>query len=334
MIEAEGLTKRFGGRMAVDAATFRVERGETVGFLGPNGAGKSTTMRMLTGYLAPSAGAARVNGHDVEREPLAARRSVGYLPESNPLYRDMRVGEFLRYRARIKGLDRGGRERSVAESMDRCRVAEARDRVIGQLSKGYRQRVGLADSLLGKPPLLILDEPTVGLDPNQVVETRQLIRELGRDRTVFLSTHVLQEVEWLCPRVLIIDRGRLVAEGDAGELARRHARERVVALEVLAPAGSDGPRFGASVAKALRDLPGVRRVEERGTAPGGGHAFGVAAGAEGDLRLKVSALARARQWLVQELRLEPLRLEDLFARLTGHGTDGDGRPAGPERKDS
>ena len=326
MIHAEGLTKRFGGRIAVDAATFHVERGQTVGFLGPNGAGKSTTMRMLTGFLAPSAGRVRVAGHDMEHETLAARRSIGYLPESNPVYRDMRVMEFLGYRARLKGIARSARKRAIGEAMDRCRIDAVRERMIGQLSKGYRQRVGLAESILGKPPLLILDEPTVGLDPNQVAETRQLINDLGRECTIFLSTHILHEVETLCPRVLIIDKGRLVAEGNTVELARLHARERSVAMEISPPPGSRADRFAQQAARELKGLPGVRQVETKGLTEDGAHAFRVtfdAKKADGlaDLRPAIAALSSSRGWLVQELRLEPLRLEDLFARITGHARE-------------
>lgn len=336
MIDAHALTKRFGARTAVDALTFAVERGETVGFLGPNGAGKSTTMRLLTGFIAPSAGTVRVAGHDIEAEPLAARRSIGYLPESNPLYRDMRVHEFLRFRARLKRLPRARRVAAVEESLERCRVADVRDRIIGQLSKGYRQRVGLADALLGKPPLLILDEPTVGLDPNQVVETRRLIRDIGRECTVFLSTHILHEVEFLCPRVLIIDRGRLVAEGAAADLARRHARERVLYVECYPAVAStdrnkttavDPARFGQDAARAFRGIPGVKHVAVLDPTPEGASAFRITAtnrdtGPEdqaGELRRATAALAQTQGWLIQEMRLEPLRLEELFAHLTGHG---------------
>ena len=215
MIEVEGLSKRYGSRLAVNNVSFRVEPGEIVGFLGPNGAGKSTTLRMLTGYLAPSQGAIRIDGVDAVRNSIHARDRLGYMPEGVPLYREMRVREYLRHRGALKGVSK------VAEAVDRCLelagVADARNRIIGQLSKGYRQRVGLAEALIADPPILILDEPTSGLDPNQVRQFRELVRNFGGKKTVLLSTHILSEVEAVCDRVIIIREGEKVADLAPGD---------------------------------------------------------------------------------------------------------------------
>ncbi len=221
MIEVEHLTKRFGKIVAVDDVSFRVEEGEVVGFLGPNGAGKSTVMRILTAFTPATSGMVRVAGFDPFWESLQVRQRVGYLPENVPLYRDMRVSEYLFHRARLKGVPACEQKRRIGEVLDRCGIAEVAGRVIGQLSKGYRQRVGLADALVNDPPILILDEPTVGLDPNQVRLVREMIKELGKRRTVRRSAHILSEVEMICPRVLIISGGRIVAEDKTENLKSR-----------------------------------------------------------------------------------------------------------------
>jgi ABC-2 type transport system ATP-binding protein len=230
VIEVQHLTKRFGQLVAVDDVSFRVEQGEVVGFLGPNGAGKTTVMRILTAFLPATSGTVRVAGADPFWQSLAVRRQVGYLPESVPLYAEMRVAEYLFHRARLKGVAACERKRRVAEVMERCGIPEVAHRLIGQLSRGYRQRVGLADALVNDPPILILDEPTVGLDPNQVRLVREMIRELGRDRTVLLSTHILSEVELICPRVIVLSAGRLVADGRTADIL---AREQASLEEVF-----------------------------------------------------------------------------------------------------
>lgn len=217
-IEVVDLAKRFGPTLAVDGISFSVEPGEIVGFLGPNGAGKTTTMRILTGFIPATSGRARVAGFDVFRQSAAARRRIGYLPENVPLYREMRVWEYLEYRAALKQVPRAVREGRIETVLERIRITDHADRIIGQLSKGYRQRVGLADTLLHEPEVLILDEPTVGLDPNQVREVRDLVRELAEERTVLFSTHVTPWVESVCQRVLIICEGRIVADGPLGEV--------------------------------------------------------------------------------------------------------------------
>jgi len=221
LIEVEHLTKRFGKIVAVDDVSFRVDEGEVVGFLGPNGAGKSTVMRILTAFTPATAGKVRVAGFDPFWESMQVRQRVGYLCENVPLYREMRVTEYLFHRSRLKGVAACERKRRIGEVLDRCGINEVAGRVIGQLSKGYRQRVGLADALVNDPPILILDEPTVGLDPNQVRLVREMIKDLGRRRTVLLSTHILSEVEMICPRVLIISGGRIVAEDKTENLKSR-----------------------------------------------------------------------------------------------------------------
>jgi len=225
VIEVRNLTKLYGETVAVDRVSFDVARGEVVGFVGCNGAGKTTTMRILTSFAAATDGDAYMGGYHVFRDSDQVRRIVGYLPENTPLYNEMRVREYLMFRARLKGVPACLRKRRVAECVERCGLAEVGTRIIGHLSKGYRQRVGLADALIGDPKILILDEPTVGLDPNQVRETRELIRELGETRTVLLSTHILPEVELICGRTIIIDRGRIVADAPTAELMRKYGAD-------------------------------------------------------------------------------------------------------------
>jgi ABC-2 type transport system ATP-binding protein len=220
VIEVEGLTKDYGTVLAVRDVTFSVGRGEVVGFLGPNGAGKSTTLRILAGFLGATSGKVRINGLDIAEDSLAARASLGYMPEAAPLYPELRVREYLEFRARLKRVPRAQRSASVKRAIERASLVDMTETTIGHLSKGYRQRVGLADALVADPPLLILDEPTAGLDPNQVREVRALIQELATDHTVLLSTHILSEVEATCQRALVIDKGRLVAQGTLAELAK------------------------------------------------------------------------------------------------------------------
>src|SRR2546425_4776819 len=212
MISVEALTKKFADAEAVSAVSFRVERGEILGFLGPNGAGKTTTMRMLTCYVPPTSGTAKVGGCDIYEQPFEVRRQIGYLPENAPLYGEMRVEEYLRFRARLKGVPRSRLASRLDDVTGRCGIADVRARVIDHLSKGYRQRVGLAETLLHEPPILILDEPTVGLDPSQIQKVRQLILDLGREHTIILSSHILPEVEQVCRRVVIFNRGKIVAQ--------------------------------------------------------------------------------------------------------------------------
>ena len=231
-IDANQLTKRYDVTTALDRISFEVRQGEIMGFLGPNGAGKTTTLRILTGLLSPTSGTVQINGLDVQRHSLEIRRQIGYLPENVSLYPELRVQEYLAYRTRIKGVPRAQRQPRVQEAVERCALQDVRRKLIGRLSKGYRQRVGLADCLLGHPSLLILDEPTVGLDPHQIRQTRELIRQLAHQTTVLLSTHILPEVEMICQRVTIIDRGKIVAVDSPENLRRRLTGSSSVHVEL------------------------------------------------------------------------------------------------------
>jgi len=305
MIEVQNLTKRYGAQAAVSDVSFSVRQGEIVGFLGPNGAGKTTTMRVLTGFLPPSSGAARVAGHDVVTQSSAARAALGYLPESAATYPEMRVSEYLAFRARLEGVPRGDVRARVGEAIERCLLGEVAGRRIENLSKGFRQRTALAGALVHQPPVLILDEPTIGLDPVQIIKIRETIRELGRDRAVLLSTHILPEVEAVCDRVLIIDRGRIVAEGTPAQLRGKLSGAPVVRVAF---------RGNVPARDALSGLSGVTSVEIE-EAPGETHAR-VACAQGSDPREEVFRLAVERGWVLRELSREALSLEDVFIRLT------------------
>jgi len=305
MIEVRDLTKTFGAVEAVRGISFRVEAGEIVGFLGPNGAGKTTTMRILAGIFPPTSGEVRIAGRDPARDPLACRRAVGYFPEYAPFYPDLRVAGYLRFVARMKRLPRAERAGAVAQVLAWCGLEGVAGRRVGTLSKGYRQRVGLAQALCGNPPILILDEPTIGLDPEQVVEIRDLVRALGGSRTVFFSSHILSEVEALCERVIVVARGRLVGEGTARELSERVGRRQRVVLRV------DGP--AEAVAAALAALPGVERVAREAAA------FVLEAAASADVARAAGEAMAARGWTIRELREEMPDLEQIFLRLVRDG---------------
>jgi len=315
LIEVQGLTKRFVDKDAVADVSFFVPEGEILGFLGPNGAGKTTTMRMITGYLPPSAGSVRVAGIELARDPLGVRAKIGYLPENVALYPEMRVGEYLAYRAAIEGVPRVHARARLEEVCERTMIADVRSQIIGTLSKGYRQRVGLAAALIHKPPVLILDEPTVGLDPRQIVKIRELITELGRDHTVILSTHILPEVEQICRRVLIIDNGRLVADGTPEQL--RAGLQGAAELRVQLEAPEDDARAG------LGSLPGVAEVQALGNGR-----FSVAVEGGLDLRRAVFSLAVERGWVLLEMTQTTPSLEDVFLRLTTRDVAGE-TPAEP-----
>jgi ABC-2 type transport system ATP-binding protein len=306
MIAAQNLTKRYVDTHAVEDLTFDVKAGEILGFLGPNGAGKTTTMRMLTGFLAPTSGSAEVAGFDVEEESLEVRKRVGYLPENIPLYPEMRVCEYLTYRAALKRVPRAARRKSVARVVELCGLGDEQRRVVGTLSKGFRQRVGLADALIHEPPILILDEPTVGLDPNQIREVRQLIRELGKSHTILLSTHILPEVEMLCGRVAIINRGKLVAQDSPDRLRERLRGGARILAEVRGPE--------PEVQEAMEKLPGVSSVASRRV----GDACEIEIKVEGsaDPREDLFRAVVAHGWVLTGLRREELSLEDIFVRIT------------------
>ena len=301
MVEIQHLTKTYGTQNAVDNISFTAGKGEIVGFLGPNGAGKSTTMKIATGFLPPTAGTVRVAGYDVLTNSLAVRRHVGYLPEHNPLYLDMYVHEYLEFIGSVHGLRGSNLRNRVAELVSRVGLSREQNKQIGALSKGYRQRVGLAQALIHDPDVLILDEPTTGLDPNQILEIRQLIREVGEDKTVIFSTHILPEVTALCTRVLIISRGKLVADSPVAELAARAAGETVVRAEFEGPVNMT----------MLAELPNVRHVE---AAPDGAVLLRTAPGT--DVRAAVSRLAGQEGWILLGLRQEQQSLEEVFGELT------------------
>jgi ABC-2 type transport system ATP-binding protein len=310
MIDVEHLVKDYGTVVAVRDLTFHVGRGEIVGFLGPNGAGKSTTLRILAGFLGATSGQVRIDGHDIVEDGLRARRCIGYMPEAAPLYGEMRVREYLAFRAELKGVGRRTRAAAVGRAMEAAAVTEMRETLIGHLSKGYRQRVGLADALVANPPLLILDEPTAGLDPNQIREVRRLVRALGENHTLLLSTHILSEVESTCDRALVIDRGRLVAEGTLKELKaqRRGPGAMVVITDPEGRAEAVVQSVGGVASVASFDdgiSDGTRRLRVVFVAEDDG---------EG-LAQVVSALVGAGM-AVREASPEKATLEDVFAELT------------------
>jgi ABC-2 type transport system ATP-binding protein len=309
VIEVRNLCKYYGSHRAVDNVSFTVEEGEIVGFLGPNGAGKTTTIRVLTCYQPATSGSARIAGHDVFTESMKVRAAVGYLPENVPLYPEMRVREYLRFRGKLRGLDRAAREAAIARVVERCWLRDAIDRPIGQLSKGFRQRVGLADALLHNPPVLILDEPTIGLDPAQIRETRTLIRELAADHTVLLSSHILPEVEMTCRRIIIINKGRLVASGTPTELRERLSEDARVIAELKAPQ--------AEAVAAVQALPGVKDVRSQGD--GAWTRLSISGG--GDLREQVAQLAARRGWTLRELRRDAATLEDFFVKIVAGASE-------------
>ncbi len=307
VIEVQELTKRYGSTLAVSEVSFHVPKGEIVGFLGPNGAGKSTTLRMITGYLAPTSGRVRVGGIDVHDRPREARRLIGYMPEGVPMYKDMRVVEYLRFRAELKELGRRDALQAVERSLTQADVLDAADKLIGRLSKGYRQRVGLADALLTDPPLLILDEPSSGLDPNQNRHVRELLRGFEGDKTVLLSTHILPQVESTCGRVIIIRKGRLMAEGKASELRSNPAGSRVITL--------GGPSEAAAYEQALRGVEGVRTVERLG-AQAGGNAVRLEADAGDEVLERIFAAVVEAKLVLHRMVPESASLESVFADLT------------------
>jgi ABC-2 type transport system ATP-binding protein len=302
MIAVKDLTKYYGSFAAIHNLNFEVADGEIVGFLGPNAAGKTTTLKILAGFMPPTSGTAAVHGYDCVSQSLAARKSLGYLPETVPLYPDLTVTQFLDFAAQAKGLDRGQRRLEVDRAVEDCSLEEVRNTLVAVLSKGFRQRVGLAQALLGRPPLLILDEPTIGLDPAQIVEIRELIRQLAGDHTVILSSHILPEVSQLCQRVMIINRGQIVASDTPANLTHQLNRDARIHLAVKGPV--------PEVQRALQAVPGVKAVrgQEDGT-------FTLEADLDSEVRPELARCIVQRGWDLLELKTQEFTLEDVFMNL-------------------
>jgi ABC-2 type transport system ATP-binding protein len=315
VIEVQHLSKRYGPVTAVDDVSFRVERGEILGFLGPNGAGKTTTMRILTGYMPATTGKAIVAGFDVFDQPIEAKRRTGYLPETPPLYPDMTIVEYLNFVAKIKGVAAADRRHRVKTIMDRTRVAEMANRLCSKLSKGYRQRVGLAQALIHNPDVLILDEPTAGLDPKQIIETRELIRELAGDHTIILSTHILPEVSQTCQRVVIINKGRVVAVDTPDNLTARLSGSETMYVQVDAPGTN-----ATDVAPALGRVAGVTRVAETDRR-NGLVGYEVESESGRDIRRELARTIVSSGWGLTELRPMRMSLEEIFLSLTTDEAD-------------
>lgn len=312
MIEIKGLVKRFGPFTAVDAVSFNVQRGEVLGFLGPNGAGKSTTMKMITGYLTPTAGTAVVCGHDVAAEPLAVKQRIGYLPEGAPAYPDMTPESFLHFIAGIRGLSGAARKSRIDEVVSRVHLQGVMRQSIETLSKGYKRRVGLAQALLHDPEVLIMDEPTDGLDPNQKHEVRTLIQEISARKAIVLSTHILEEVDAVCTRAIVISRGRIVADGTPEMLRSKSKYHNAVSITIR----TTGSNLIGAARSELQRLPQVMGVEDAAM-HNGTCSFVVMPKSGANIVGEVSQLARGKGWEVDELRVEPGRLDEVFRTMTG-----------------
>jgi len=310
-ITVRNLTKYYGPEKAVDDISFDVNTGEILGFLGPNGAGKTTTMKIITCYMPPTSGTVQVDGFSIEERSLDVRRKIGYLPEMNPLYLDMSVLEYLEYSARLHRLPAGELIGRMNEMVEVCGLGDVRQKDIGELSKGYRQRVGLAQAMIHDPEVLILDEPTSGLDPNQIVEIRNLIRQLGRAKTVILSTHILSEVQATCDRIIIIHHGSIVADGTPNQLQRNFEGSETVSLELKAPVAN----AMTDLLPTLQSLANVKSVEFGGTT-GECHRFTVNAAKGSDVREEIFRCSVRKEWTILELARRTTSLEEVFHALT------------------
>jgi len=308
-ISVRNLTKYYGHEKAVDNISFEVKTGEILGFLGPNGAGKTTTMKIVTCYMPPSAGTVEVDGFNISDHSLEVRRKIGYLPELNPLYMDMNAVEYLTYAARLQGMNRATVKPRLKEMIDVCGLGEVRHKDIGELSKGYRQRVGLAQAMIHSPEMLILDEPTSGLDPNQIVEIRKLIKQLGSKKTVILSTHILPEVQATCDRVIIINEGRIVADGTPAQLQQEFRGSESVTVELKT---GDPP---ANIVSKLMLLTNVEQVDQQHS-DGQNHLFLVHTAKGSDIREQLFHRAVQERWVVLELSRKATSLEEVFHKLT------------------
>lgn len=305
-IQVENLTKYYGDQKAVDRISFEIKTGEVIGFLGPNGAGKSTSMKMITGFMTPSEGSVRIDGLDVRKNPLAIRKKIGYLPENNPLYTDMAIIDYLWFCAEIQGMDREVIRGRIREMIDMCGLDREKHKNIHELSKGYRQRVGLAQSMIHDPDLLILDEPTTGLDPNQIVEIRQLIKKLGERKTVILSSHILSEVEATCDRILIIHRGKIVADGSAEQLRKQAEGQEILRVQIETIAG-ESPLNG------LKSISTIHSVEALPEKP---HYYKIYTEQGKSSRKAIFEMCVQNQWFLLEMTGQETRLEDVFRKVT------------------
>lgn len=308
LIEAIDITKYYGDFPAVTGLSFSVEQGEILGFLGPNGAGKSTTMKILTGFIPPSSGTAKIAGFDITEQSLQARRHIGYLPETVPLYEDMNVRDYLSFMGQIRGMAKPQLHQRINEVIELCRLGEYRDTIIGKLSKGYRQRVGISQAILHEPDVLVLDEPTIGIDPIQVVETRQLIKDLGRDHTLILSSHILPEVSMICDRIIIIHEGQIVAVDDPGNLGTNLAGVERVEIEVKGP--------NREILPVLERVDGVQSIERMSVTGGAYHRYHVTVDIGKDLRHDLAKIIVEGGWELLKLQSLGMSLEEIFLRLT------------------
>jgi len=312
MIDVQNVTRYYGRVMAVDNISFQVEKGEILGFLGPNAAGKTTTMRILTTYMPATSGTAKVAGFDVQEQSMQVRKRIGYLPENPPLYQEMRVTDYLDFVAKIKGVDPRDRKKAVNETMGKVGIEQVSSRVIKTLSKGFKQRVGLAQALVHNPDVLILDEPTIGLDPNQIKEVRHLIKSLAGNHTIILSTHILPEVSMTCERVVIINKGRVVAEDTPENLTRKMSGSQRIYLEVEGPA--------EAVQTTLQQLPGVLKITPQPSDTRS--AFQVESKPDSEIRPLIAKTVVAKNWQLFEMKPEGLSLEDVFLQLTTKEEEG------------
>ena len=313
MIEVKNVSKKYGDKQAVKNISFKVEEGEILGFLGPNGAGKSTTMNMLTGYISSTSGQILVNGTDILEDPKKAKSFIGYLPEIPPLYIDMTIDSYLNFVYDLKKC-KLPRKAHIKDVCDLCKITDVRGRIIKNLSKGYRQRVGLAQALINNPPVLILDEPTVGLDPNQIIEIRTLIKKLGKRHTVILSSHILPEIQAVCDRIIIINKGEVAADGTADEIAKKLTNEHkmTVRIEGTSKTASDKDE----IVKAIKNIKGIKYVRADMEREKGIYDYDVEADEKVDIRRSLNDLCREKGWNILMLQLSDLTLEDIFLKIT------------------
>ncbi len=313
MIEVKNLSKKYGDKQAVKNISFKVEQGEILGFLGPNGAGKSTTMNMLTGYISSTSGQILVNGADIFEDPKKAKSFIGYLPEIPPLYIDMTIDAYLNFVYDLKKC-KLPRKAHLKDVCDLCKITDVRNRIIKNLSKGYRQRVGLAQALINNPPVLILDEPTVGLDPNQIIEIRSLIKKLGKRHTVILSSHILPEIQAVCDRIIIINKGEVAADGTADEIAKQLTNEHKMTVRIEGTSKTSADKD--EIVKAIKGLKGIKYVRADMEREKGIYDYDIEADEKTDIRRSLNDLCRKKGWNILMLQLSDLTLEDIFLKIT------------------